>query len=90
MQLGSSTTQVFYHLLDLDDNQKQDFLQKLKQSSLELYQSVMPLLEADGQEPFTQLLGFHAQQATHATLDLSGHLIDKYQLTHELGRGGMG
>ncbi|EMQ2875513.1 serine/threonine protein kinase [Vibrio navarrensis] len=90
MQLGSSTTQVFYHLLDLDDNQKRDFLQKLKQSSLELYQSVMPLLEADGQEPFTQLLGFHAQQATHATLDLSGHLIDKYQLTHELGRGGMG
>ncbi|HHF2878023.1 TPA: serine/threonine-protein kinase [Vibrio diabolicus] len=91
MQLGSSETQIYYHLLDLDDSQKQQYLQALQQSQPELYQQLVPLLANETpEEQLTQLLYFGAHQATNRDVDLSGEVISKYRLTHELGRGGMG
>ncbi|EGQ7812483.1 serine/threonine protein kinase [Vibrio parahaemolyticus] len=91
MQLGSSETQVYYHLLDLDDSQKQQYLQELQQSQPELYIQLAPLLAHEApEERLTQLLYFGAHQATNSEIDLSGEVISKYRLTHELGRGGMG
>ncbi|MGF1725451.1 serine/threonine protein kinase [Photobacterium nomapromontoriensis] len=90
MQLDSTSTQVFYHLLDLDDAEKHAFLITLQADNPEVYQQLLPLLAVDTDQPFTGLLGFHAQLATDDDLDFSHHAIDKYQLAHELGRGGMG
>ncbi len=90
MQLGTSTTQVFYRLLDLNEEEKQQALQQLEQDAPEVYRALTPLMQPQESEPLTELLGFHAHHATDTSLDLAGQLIDKYQLTHELGRGGMG
>ncbi|GAJ74087.1 LOW QUALITY PROTEIN: serine/threonine protein kinase [Vibrio sp. JCM 18904] len=91
MQLGSSETQIYYHLLDLDDSQKQQYLQALQRSQPELYRQLVPLLANETpEEQLKQLLYFGAHQATNQDVDLSGEIISKYRLTHELGRGGMG
>ena len=91
MQLGSSETQIYYHLLDLDDSQKQQYLKELQQSQPELYLQVAPLLASENEEEhLTELLGFGASLATTQEVDLTGEEVSKYRLTHELGRGGMG
>ncbi|PFG45635.1 serine/threonine-protein kinase [Vibrio sp. ES.051] len=91
MQLGSKETQIYYHLLDLDDAQQQQYLQALQQSQPELHQQLVLLLaEATTDEQLTQLFCFGAHQATNREVDLSGQVISKYRLDHELGRGGMG
>lgn len=91
MPLISSETQIYYHLLDLDDSQKQQYLDELQQSQPELYLQVAPLLASESEEEqLTQLLGFGASLATTKEVDLTGEVISKYRLTHELGRGGMG
>lgn len=91
MQLGSSETQIYYHLLDLDDSQKQQYLQALQRSQPELYRQLVPLLANETpEEQLKQLLYFGAHQATNQDVDLSGEIISKYRITHELGRGGMG
>ena len=91
MPLISSETQIYYHLLDLDDSQKQQYLDELQQSQPELYLQVAPLLASESEaEQLTELLGFGASLATTKEVDLTGKVISKYRLTHELGRGGMG
>ncbi|NIY86841.1 serine/threonine-protein kinase [Vibrio campbellii] len=91
MPLSSSETQIYYHLLDLDDSQKQQYLDELQQSQPELYLQVAPLLASGSEEEqLTELLGFGASFATTKEVDLTGEVISKYRLTHELGRGGMG
>ncbi|MDK9756010.1 serine/threonine protein kinase [Vibrio sp. D173a] len=91
MPLISSETQIYYHLLDLDDSQKQQYLDELQQSQPELYLQVAHLLASESEEEqLTQLLGFGASLATTKEVDLTGEVISKYRLTHELGRGGMG
>nr|WP_306417114.1 serine/threonine-protein kinase [Vibrio sp. B181a] len=78
-------------MLDLDDSQKQQYLDELQQSQPELYLQVAPLLASESEEEqLTQLLGFGASLATTKEVDLTGEVISKYRLTHELGRGGMG
>ncbi|MGF1688763.1 serine/threonine protein kinase [Photobacterium japonica] len=88
MTVSSSITQVYYDLLDLDDAAQQARIRDLAHSHPALHQQLLPLLE--NTTPLTQLLGFHINQLVGADFDFSGHNIDKYQLTHELGRGGMG
>lgn len=91
MQLPSSETQIYYCLLDLDENQKQQYLENLQQSQPNLYQRIAPLLAVDTQhEPLAELFCFAAHQVTHQNIDLCGEVISKYRITHELGRGGMG
>ncbi|MGR5320050.1 serine/threonine-protein kinase [Vibrio sp. DNB22_19_1] len=91
MQLASSETQIYYYLLDLDENQKQKYLDNLRQTQPDLYRQITPLLVSDtADEQLTQLLGFGAHQATNQEVDLRGEVVSKYRLTHELGRGGMG
>ncbi|MUL19118.1 serine/threonine-protein kinase [Aliivibrio fischeri] len=90
MLLGTSSTQIFYHLLDLDDGQQQKVLDTLKENQPEIHQEITALLGSSPSEHFSDLLGFHAQQTCHFDWDLSNQTIDKYQLRDELGRGGMG
>ncbi len=90
MLLGTSSTQIFYHLLDLDDEQQQKVLDTLKENQPEIHQEITALLGSSPSEHFSDLLGFHAQQTCHFDWDLSNQTIDKYQLRDELGRGGMG
>ncbi|BBM66014.1 serine/threonine protein kinase [Vibrio alfacsensis] len=91
MQSASSETQIYYHLLDLDESQKQEYLDELSQTQPEIYRQVQSLLACSvSEENLTQLLVFGAHQATHKEVNLCGEVIGKYRLTHELGRGGMG
>ncbi len=90
MQLGISSTQVFYNLLDLDEAEQRIHLAQLETCHPALYQQVKILLDSCNAEPLTELLGFCAQQALQDQVDLSEMMLDKYHLTHELGRGGMG
>ncbi len=91
MQLGSSETQIYYQLLDMDDTEKQQYLEALQQSHPESYLQVAPLLAIENEEEqLTELLSFGANLATTQEDDLTGKVVSKYHLTHELGRGGMG
>ncbi|PTQ19776.1 serine/threonine protein kinase [Vibrio splendidus] len=87
---SSGFTEVFYHLMDLSDAEKSLYLERLEQEQPSLYQQILPLLNEVSSEQITSLLGFHAQQATGSELSLTDTLVDKYYISHELGRGGMG
>lgn len=87
---SSSSTEVFYHLMDLSDAEKSLYLERLEQEQPSLYQQILPLINEVSSEQITSLLGFHAQQATGSELSLTDTLVDKYYISHELGRGGMG
>lgn len=76
--------------MDLSDKEKSLYLERLKAEQPGLYQQVLPLINEEPSEQITSLFGFHAQQATEAELDLTNTLVDKYQISHELGHGGMG
>ncbi|MDK9759638.1 serine/threonine protein kinase, partial [Vibrio sp. D173a] len=86
---SSGSTEVFYHLMDLSDEEKSLYLKRLKKEQPGLYQQVLPLINEGHSEQITSLFGFHAQQATETELNLTDTLVDKYQISHELGRGGM-
>lgn len=90
MQSGSSSTQVFYHLMDLDEQQKQQFLYDLKIQQPNIYQEIASLIKHETTEQISELFNFHVQQATQPEWDFSHQTIGKYQLTEELGRGGIG
>lgn len=90
MQLETTETQVFYHLLDLNDRDKQAYLTQLKTQNPELYMEVLPLIEAEASDGLTQLLHFHASSAEQPEKNYTNQTIGRYQITHELGRGGMG
>ncbi|CAQ77803.1 serine/threonine-protein kinase [Aliivibrio salmonicida] len=90
MQLITSPTQIFYDLMDLDNIQKQKVLDALQNSHPNIYQDLIPLLNNTTSEPFFDLFGFGAQQTFNTEWDFSHHMVDKYQITKELGRGGMG
>ncbi len=91
MQTVSSETQIYYHLLDLDDNQKQQYLEALQQNQPGLYLQIAPLLTiGDEEQHLTELISFGASLATPQEAELAGEVVSKYYLTHELGRGGMG
>jgi eukaryotic-like serine/threonine-protein kinase len=87
---SSGSTEVFYHLMDLSDAEKSLYLERLEQEQPSLYQQILPLINEVSSEQITSLLGFHAQQATGSELSLTDTLVDKYYISHELGRGGMG
>lgn len=87
---SSRATEVFYHLMDLSDKEKIFYLKHLKVKQPDLYQQVFPLISEEPSEQLTSLFGFHAQQATETKLDLTNTLVGKYQISLELGRGGMG
>ncbi|MCG9632496.1 serine/threonine-protein kinase [Vibrio sp. Isolate30] len=76
--------------MDLSDKEKSLYLERLKAEQPGLYQQVLPLINEEPSEQITSLFGFHAQQATETELNLTNTLVDKYQISHELGRGGMG
>lgn len=76
--------------MDLSDAGKNLYLEQLEQEQSNLYQQVLPLINEVPSEQITSLLGFYAQQATDSELNLTGTLVDKYYISHELGRGGMG
>ncbi|CDT26342.1 Serine/threonine protein kinase [Vibrio coralliirubri] len=87
---SSGPTEVFYRLMDIPDAEKSLYLKRLEQEQPSLYQQVLPLISEVSSEQLTSLLGFHAQQATESELNLTDTLVDKYYISHELGRGGMG
>lgn len=76
--------------MDLSDAKKSLYLERLEQEQPSLYQQVLPLINEVPSEQITSLLGFYAQQATESELNLTDTLVDKYYISHELGRGGMG
>ncbi|CDT61903.1 serine/threonine protein kinase [Vibrio coralliirubri] len=76
--------------MDIPDAEKSLYLKRLEQEQPSLYQQVLPLISEVSSEQLTSLLGFHAQQATESELNLTDTLVDKYYISHELGRGGMG
>ncbi|MDH5888624.1 serine/threonine protein kinase [Vibrio splendidus] len=76
--------------MDLSDAEKSLYLERLEQEQSSLYQQILPLINEVSSEQITSLLGFHAQQATGSELSLTDTLVDKYYISHELGRGGMG
>ena len=76
--------------MDLSDAAKSLYLERLEQEQPSLYQQILPLINEVSSEQITSLLGFHAQQATGSELSLTDTLVDKYYISHELGRGGMG
>ncbi|OLQ74371.1 serine/threonine protein kinase [Photobacterium proteolyticum] len=92
MEPNLSTTELFYDLLDLTEEEQQHYLSELKREDPELYHKIQPLLEADSQESgqLTELFGFHAQQAVSDEVCFSHLHIDKYKVQDEIGRGGMG
>jgi len=87
-----SSTQIFYHLLDLSEIEQQCYIDELKRLQPDLYRKIQPLLSANTMDNgnLTELFGYHAQQAVTDDVCFSQLLIDKYKIQDEIGRGGMG
>ncbi|RYU66687.1 serine/threonine protein kinase [Aliivibrio finisterrensis] len=90
MALGSRATDIFYQLMDYNSVQKQDYLQQLEITNPALYQELLPLLDQEGSEQVAELFQFSIQKTDLNDWDFSNQIVDKYKLTTELGRGGMG
>ncbi|MGR5063432.1 serine/threonine protein kinase [Photobacterium sp. DNB22_13_2] len=90
MQSRSTATELFYQLLDANDEDKCVVLSKLANEDSDVYNELQQLLEVSDRQPLTSIIGFYAQHAMGDELDFSGQIVDKYQLTNELGRGGIG
>ncbi|MGF1735004.1 serine/threonine protein kinase [Photobacterium satsumensis] len=90
MQSSSTATEIFYQLLDANDEEKNFILSQIASENAKVYNELQQLLEASDKQHLTSILGFNAQHAMGSELDFSGQIVDKYQITHELGRGGIG
>ncbi|UUM30673.1 serine/threonine protein kinase [Vibrio japonicus] len=90
MNLDTSKTQLYYLLLDLDEQQKQAKLEQIRQSQPELYQEVSALINAESSDNLDQLFHRTLQNSLLQQTDYSHQTVDKYQILHEIGRGGMG
>ncbi|WP_117235557.1 serine/threonine-protein kinase [Vibrio maerlii] len=78
-----------YHLLGLPEHEQRHALQKLRNKSTALYRKLAPLIELSNAPSVTDVIGHAAQQLMEPKQDLNNTIIDKYLLTHELGRGGI-
>lgn len=89
--MNNSSTDIFYALLEQDEQEKSAFLHSLKSTEPLLYQQVSHLLAADQDErqSLTALFGGSAS-ALFTDICFSGLLLDKYQLLEKIGQGGMG
>ncbi|MEZ9245847.1 serine/threonine-protein kinase [Vibrio lentus] len=83
-------TDLFYQLLDLSEAEKTKYLKELKSHQVELYNKIYPLLCTSALEPLTHIFGVSALQATDKKANFSDTCIDKYHLSYEIGRGGIG
>nr|WP_202597947.1 MULTISPECIES: serine/threonine-protein kinase [unclassified Vibrio] len=88
----SSITQYFYHYLDLPEREQDQWIKQLKINDEPGYQALRALVASSNQQDFSlsQVLATHAVTWHQATPNYTGQQIDKYQLTQEIGRGGMG
>ncbi|PMN19882.1 hypothetical protein BCT41_04885 [Vibrio splendidus] len=83
-------TDLFYQLLDLSEAEKTKYLKELKAHQVDLYDKVYPFICTSELEPITHLFGVGALQATNKKATYSDTYIDKYHLSYEIGRGGIG
>ncbi|MDT9693842.1 hypothetical protein Q5762_37085, partial [Streptomyces sp. P9(2023)] len=88
----ASITQCFYDYLDLSESDQNQWLESLQRQNSALYQQLVTLLASKTTSTFSlsQLLTDHAQTWSSSRQDYSNLRIDKYQLTEEIGRGGVG
>ncbi|WP_260338282.1 serine/threonine protein kinase [Vibrio ponticus] len=87
---AAGITELYYSLLDLDDKQKNRYLENLQTQNPELHQELMTLFAVESDSILTELLNFNICSSGDTEVDYTHQQIDKYLLTHELGRGGMG
>ena len=89
--MSNSCTECFYDLLDLSDAEKTHYLAQLQQSQPLVYQQLIELMTANEDEAagLTELLE-HSAAEVFKPVDLSGHIVGKYQLLSPLGQGGIG
>ncbi|WP_139312275.1 serine/threonine protein kinase [Vibrio ponticus] len=87
---SAGITELYYSLLDLDDKQKNRYLENLQTQNPELHQELMTLFAVESDSILTELLNFNICSSGDTEVDYTHQQIDKYLLTHELGRGGMG
>jgi len=90
VKLDSSKTDVYYLLLDLDDQQKREALEKLQKQHPSLYKQVAPLVAAEMSDQLDQIFQFTLEHSASQQVDYTNRQIDKYRILHEIGRGGMG
>ncbi|OLQ86637.1 serine/threonine protein kinase [Vibrio ponticus] len=90
MTSSAGITELYYSLLDLDDKQKNRYLENLQTQNPELHQELMTLFAVESDSILTELLNFNICSSGDTEVDYTHQQIDKYLLTHELGRGGMG
>ena len=90
MNSDLSQTQVYYQLLDLEADEKKAYLDDLQLKNPSLYAEVLPLVEAENSPHLTELLNFNICNTSLIEQSFLSQQIDKYLITHELGRGGMG
>ncbi len=83
-------TKLFYQLLDLSETEKAKYLKELKSHQVELYNKLYPLICTSNVDPLTHIFGVNALQVTDKKTNFSNTYIDKYHLSYEIGRGGIG
>jgi len=93
--LARTQTELIYHYFDLSDQQQAAFVQQLTATDPSLAQQILPFLSLDNHNAslMTELLAQHATDIVNqhdALTDLSGQLLGKYKLSHQLGSGGFG
>lgn len=89
--MSNSCTDVFYSLLDLNEEEKLIALAKLENTQPLVYQQVAKLFNGTNQSDLS-LTQVFSRSASDVFEDacFAGEELDKYHIGEELGRGGMG
>ncbi|OLQ95774.1 serine/threonine protein kinase [Vibrio ponticus] len=90
MNIETSSTNIYYSLLDLEESHKQARLSALQKENPSLYAKVKRLVNAESSQRLTQLFHINVSSTTKHQVDHSNQQIDKYLIESEIGRGGLG
>lgn len=89
--VNNSSTEIFYSLLDLDNNQQGEVLAQLQQTQPLVYQQVSRMLGVENKQDYS-LTGVFADTAAQVfqPVCFAGLVLDKYLIGEQIGQGGMG
>ncbi|MEZ8826924.1 serine/threonine-protein kinase [Vibrio amylolyticus] len=84
-----NSTQLFYDYLDVQN--KEAWLNDLKESNLIEYNNIQPLITAHEKNDlaFTSIVDQHLTRYIDSVPDFKGHTVDKFKVGEKIGEGGM-
>ncbi|MFA0568606.1 serine/threonine protein kinase [Vibrio gallaecicus] len=86
----TSSTELFYRLIDCNSDEQKAILADIDRTMPELVLRVEALLSSPSDDTLTTLIDEHLSSTPYLESSFEGEVVDRYRVHHELGRGGFG